>query len=184
MRIKLNGLASGLLACASLIALPSAALATNGTAAIAGNTLSMTQPTTVAFSATLTGVDQTATSSQAFAVSDQTGSGSGWNITATSTTFTTAGGKTLPDPAVTVQSAPTVACDLSTTCTLATTNVSFPYTLPAATVAPTATKLFNATAGTGLGNQTASTTMRLAIPASVTAGSYTSTWTYSLVSAP
>jgi hypothetical protein len=180
---KLMALATAV-AAASLIALPGAALATNGTAAITGGTLSMTQPSTVAFSATLTGVDQTTTSSQAFAVSDQTGSGAGWNITATSTTFATAGGKTLPDPAVTVVSAPTVACDTSVTCTLATTNVSFPYTMPAATVAPTATKLFNATAGTGLGNQTASTTMKLAIPASTTAGSYTSTWTYSLISAP
>jgi hypothetical protein len=184
MRIKLNGLASGLLACASLIALPSAALATNGTAAITGNTLSMTPPATVAFNATLNGTDQTVTSPQAFAVSDQTGSGAGWKITATSTTFTTAGGKTLPDTAVTVQSAPTAACAASTTCTLATTNVAYPYTLPAATVAPTATTLFNAAAATGLGNQTADATMTLAVPASATAGSYTSTWTYSLVSAP
>jgi hypothetical protein len=44
--------------------------------------------------------------------------------------------------------------------------------------------MFNATANTGLGNETAVATMRLAIPATTFAGSYTSTWTYSLVSGP
>jgi hypothetical protein len=62
--------------------------------------------------------------------------------------------------------------------------VSYPYTLPAATTAPTATKLYNATATTGMANQTVSATFRLAVPASTFAGTYTSTWTYSLVSGP
>jgi hypothetical protein len=178
-----TALAIAVLAATSLVALPSAALATGGTASITGGTLTMVEPVTVGFSATLNGTDQTVTSPQSFDVKDQTGSAAGWNITATSTTFT-AGAKTLPTSAVTIQAAPTVACAAATTCTPATTNVAYPYTLPAAASAPVATKLFNATANTGLGNQTAAATMRLAIPASTTAGSYTSTWTYSLVSAP
>lgn len=40
-----------------------------------------------------------------FDVKDQTGSAAGWNVTARSTQFKTAGGKTLPTSAVTVQSA-------------------------------------------------------------------------------
>jgi hypothetical protein len=180
-----TALAIAVLAASSLVALPSAALATGGTASITGGTLTMVEPATVGFSATLNGTDQTVTSAQSFDVKDQTGSGAGWNITGTSTQFTTTGAKTLPTSAVTITAAPTQACATATTCTLATTNVSYPYSLPsAAGTAPTATKLFNAAVDTGLGNQTAAATMTLAIPASTTAGSYTSTWTYSLVSAP
>jgi hypothetical protein len=63
--------------------------------------------------------------------------------------------------------------------------VSYPYSLPAgATTAPTATKLFNAPLGSGMGDQTVTPTWTLAIPANAYAGSYTSTWTLSLVSGP
>jgi hypothetical protein len=65
-----------------------------------------------------------------------------------------------------------------------TTTVVYPYSLPAATTAPTATKLVNAPAGTGMGDQTVTPTWALAIPATAYAGNYTSTWTLSLVSAP
>ena len=126
------------------------------------------------------------TTSESFDVGDATGSGTGWNITATSTTFTTGGATshTLPTSAVTVQSAPSVSCDAGATCTAASSNVSFPYTLPAGATAPTATKIHNATTNTGMGNQTVVATMRVVIPANTYAGSYTSTWTYSLVSGP
>lgn len=183
MRSKISTIAvigAGLL---TALALPAAAFASAGTATIIGGSLSMSAPPTVAFSATLNGTNQTATSSQAFDVLDQTGSGAGWNITATSTTFTS-GGDTLSTTATTIPSAPTVACDVSVTCTLASTNISYPYTLPAGPTAPTATKMYNAAAGTGLGNQTATGTFSLAIPGTTKAGAYTSTWTYSLVSAP
>jgi len=66
----------------------------------------------------------------------------------------------------------------------ATSNISFPYTLPAGSTAPTATKLYNAAANTGLGNQTVAGTIRVAVPANAYAGTYTSTWTFSLVSGP
>jgi hypothetical protein len=177
----------GLTAFAGTAAFPAAAGASDGTATITGGSLSFVSPGSVAFTAVLTGVDQTVNSNnQSFNVTDATGSGAGWNITATSTTFTTGGGtpKTLSNTATTVQAAPTQSCNASTTCTLATTNVSFPYSLPAGTTAPTATKLYNAIADTGMGGQTSVAVMRLAVPASTFAGTYTSTWTYSLVSAP
>lgn len=134
---------------------------------------------------TLSGVDQTATAAQAFDIGDATGSGAGWNITATSTTFTT-GSKTLPTTATTIQAAPAApTCDASTTCTVGgATTITYPYTLPAAASAPTATKLYNAPINTGMGDQTVSPTWTLAIPANAYAGTYTSTWTLSLVSAP
>ena len=65
-----------------------------------------------------------------------------------------------------------------------TNGVSYPYTLPAAATAPTATKIFSAAANTGLGNQTLTLALRLSIPANAFAGSYSSTWTYTLVSGP
>jgi hypothetical protein len=172
------------LAAGALIATTIPAGATSATATISAGSLAfVSSPSTAGFADTLNGVDQTVTTTQSFDVGDATGSGTGWNITATSTTFT-AGSHTLPTSAVTVQSAPSVACDAGATCTAATNSVAFPYTLPAAATAPTATKIYNAAANTGLGNQTATATMRLAIPANTFAGSYGSTWTYSLVSGP
>ena len=112
-----------------------------------------------------------------------TGSGAGWNVTATSTTFT-AGSHSLAPTSVTVPAVPTVACDSGASCTTATNGVSYPYSLPAAATAPTATKIYSASANTGLGNQTVTLAFQLAIPASTFAGSYSSTWTYSLVTGP
>jgi hypothetical protein len=118
--------------------------------------------------------------------SDATGSGAGWKLTATSTTFTS-GANALPTTATTIQSAPTDACDKGAAgCTTATTTDSYPYTLPAAPTAPTATELFNAAANTGMGGQTFTAIWTLAIPANAVASTtpYASTWTFSLVTGP
>jgi uncharacterized protein YhdP len=168
---------------AGIAAFPGVTGASSATGTISAGTLAFVQPASVSFTATLTGVNQTVNSNQSFDVTDATGSGTGWNITATSTAFTT-GSRALPTTAVTVQAAPTQSCDASATCTLATTNVNFPYTLPAGATAPTATKIYNSTADSGMGAQTSVAVMRLALAANTYAGIYTSTWTYSLVSAP
>ena len=160
------------------------AQATSATATLSAGSLAfLSAPPNVAFSATLTGQDQAPTTTQALDVGDASGSGAGWNITATSTTFT-AGSHTLPDTATSIPSTPTVACDSGVSCTTAATNVSYPYSLPAATSAPTATKFFNATANSGMANQTVTPTWKLAVPAGAFAGNYSSTWTLSLVSGP
>lgn len=160
------------------------AVATTATATLTGGTLGfVAAPAATGFSVSLTGADVTSNSTQTFDVGDATGSGSGWNITATSTTFT-AGSHTLPTTAVTVQSVPTVACDSGASCTVATNGTSYPYTLPAGATAPTATKIFSSAANTGLGNQTITLGLRLSVPANAFAGSYSSTWTYTLVSGP
>jgi len=178
-------------AAAVSITLPGAALAAT-TASVtlsAGSSsfINSTPAATVTFPATiLNGTQQSVTATLAFDVGDATGSGAGWNVTATSTSFTS-GGHTLPATATTVQSLPSISCDAGASgCTNASTTVSYPYALPAATTAPTATKLFNANAGTGMGDQTFTPTWTLAIPADAVAGAtpYTSTWTFSLVSGP
>jgi hypothetical protein len=163
------------------LALPSAALATSGTATITGDTITMAEPSNVDFNTTmLNGTDQTVDSSQTIAMSDRRGSGAGWNITGSATQFTTLDGKTLPSSAVTIPTAPTVACVTGATgCAKATTDIPYAYTLD-----QNPKKLFNATPGTGLGNQTLAVPFRLAIPASTTAGQYTSTWTYTLAGTP
>ena len=171
------------LALASFEAVPAGA--TTATATITAGTLAfVSAPPNVSFTATLNGLNQTVTATQALDVSDATGSGAGWNLTATSTTFATGGGPTLATTSTTVQSGPTRACDSGSTCTLATNSVTYPYTLPAGASAPTATKVFNAAANSGEGNQTVTVTWSLAVPATAVPGTYTSTWTISLASGP
>jgi hypothetical protein len=180
-------LAVALAATSVAVLLPVTALGATGTATISAGSLGfVSTPPNVTFSATLNGLDQTVNAAQALDVGDATGSGTGWNVTATSTTFTTGGGSPhlLSTSATTLSGAPTDVCDASATCTLATNSVTYPYTLPAGGTAPTATKMFNAAANTGLGNQTVTPTWRLSVPANTFAGTYTSTWTISLVSGP
>jgi hypothetical protein len=176
--------AAALVAGGALVATSLPAVATTATATITGGSFAfVTAPTISGFNVSLTGKDITSTASQTFDVGDATGSGAGWNVTATSTTFT-AGTHTLAPTSVTVQAIPTVACDSLATCTVATNTVSYPYVLPAAATAPTATKIFSSAANTGLGNQTLTLVLVLAIPANTFAGSYSSTWTYTLVAGP
>src|SRR5207253_1216983 len=67
-------------------------------------------------------------------------------------------------------------------------SVGFSVTLNGTDQTPTAVSTFDIGDATGSGagwNLTAaSTTFRLSVPANTFAGTYTSTWTYSLVSAP
>jgi hypothetical protein len=182
--VRRLGLVAGLVAVAGLSLEGLPAWATTGTATVSAGSLAfVSSPPNVTFSATLSGLDQTVNSTEAIDVSDATGSGTGWNVTATSTTFT-AGAKTLSTSATTLSAAPTDACDGGATCTVATNSITYPYTLPAATSAPTATKVFDGAANTGMGNQTVTPTWKLSIPANTLAGAYTSTWTISLVSRP
>ena len=176
------------LAMVGLLAAPGAALAANtsGTAVFTLGTLSMVTPATVAFTGVLTGVDQVVSTTQNLDIVDATGSGAGWNVTLTSTQFATATVpvKTLPVGAVT-DTAAVGACDALVTCTVGDDSlVTYPVAIPAATVAPTAIKIQTAALNTGLGGQTWTHSMSLALAGNTKVGSYTSTWTYSLVSAP
>jgi WxL domain surface cell wall-binding len=177
----------GAAAITSLLLAAAPAMATNASETLTAGTLGFaTTPGAVTFPATaLNGQNKTVTYTQPLDIADASGSGAGWNITATSTTFTS-GSHTLSAGATTVDSAPAApTCDANVTCTVGgATTASFPYTLPAAATAPTATKLYNAPANTGMGDQTVSPTWTLAIPGNAYAGSYTSTWILSLVSGP
>lgn len=168
-----------------LVAAPAGATTASETVT-AGSLGFASTPGSVTFPATtLDGQNKTVTAAQPLDIADATGSGAGWNVTATSTLFTN-GSHTLASGATTVASAPSgPTCDTNVTCTVGgATTVAYPYSLPAAATAPTATKMFNAPAGTGMGDQTVTPTWTLAIPGNAYAGNYTSTWTLSLVSGP
>ncbi|MCU1681901.1 MAG: hypothetical protein JWQ81_2640 [Amycolatopsis sp.] len=179
---KQKMLGVGAVAALAMLAGGAVAAATPGTATITGGALAMTAPASVAFSATLTGTNQSAPATQIVNVVDSTGTGAGWNVTLTSTTFVT-GALSLPDNSVT-DTAASGACASGVTCTVATNSVAYPLTVPAATTAPTAVKILSAALNTGMGSQNWTHSMALGLLASVQAGTYTSTWTYSLVSAP
>jgi hypothetical protein len=172
---------SGLLLAAAPAGATTASATLNaGALGFAGTPGNVTFPST-----TLNGQNKLVSASQPLDIADATGSGAGWNVTATSTLFTS-GTYTLPAGATIIGSPPaTPSCDTNVTCTPAgIPTVAYPYSLPAGATAPTATKLFNAPSGTGLGDQTVTPTWTVAIPANAYAGNYTSTWTLSLVSAP
>ena len=180
-------LGAALAAIGSLLLIAGPAGATTASATLTAGQLGFaTTPGNVTFpSLALNGQNRSVNASQPMDIADATGSGAGWNITATSTLFTS-GSNALPAGATTITSAPAAAtCDTGVTCTPAGSNtVSYPYSLPAGATAPTATKLFTAGLGTGMGDQTLNPTWALAIPANAYAGNYTSTWTLSLVSGP
>jgi hypothetical protein len=174
------------------VALPAAAQGAATTASVmlhAGSLafVNVTPTTTLSFPATtLNGTNQTVTAALVFDVADATGSGAGWNVSATSTPFSS-GSHSLPDTATTIQSAPSLVCDiLPIGCTLASTLIGYPYTLPAGSTPPSPTPIFDAAPGTGLGDQSFTTTWTLAIPADAIASAtpYTSSWTFSLGSGP
>jgi hypothetical protein len=175
------------LAVVGLLAAPGAALAATvpGTAVVTLGTLTMVTPASVGFTGVLTGVDQVVSTTTPLDIIDGTGSGAGWNVTLTSTQFTTTAPiKTLPLTAVTDTGA-VGACDLAVTCTVGVNAVvTYPVAIPAGPTAPTAIKIQTAALNTGLGGQTWSHTMELALAGNTKVGNYTSTWTYSLVSAP
>ncbi len=151
--------------------------------ACAGGSLTLTAPASSSFPAfTLNGTDQTATTTLVLTPDDETASNSGWNITGTSTTLTNAGGKTLSTTATQVTTASAAAA--TGNCTLPTNSIGYPVTLPAASSPPTAVKLYNAATSTGTGPTDVTLTFQLALPANTFIGTYTSTWTFAIVSGP
>jgi len=163
-----------LIATAALLAQPAALLA--------AGSLTETSSGHPSFSITLNGTNQTKTSTAlTLSVGDTRGSGAGWNVTITSTTFTT-GSKSLSTAATTVTGV-ALNCP-GGGCTNPTNAVSYPLTVPAGTVAPAAVKLYDAALHTGLGTFTLTPTFSMALPANTYAGSYSSTVTFSVVSGP
>ena len=141
---------------------------------------------------TLSGLDQTSNFNVGLTINDPSGTGAGWKVTATSTTFEIAtgpnAGKKLAAGASTVQTPTSVACFAGSSCTAAEPTVTFgSLVIPSGEAGspPTAATVYNADAETGLGKMSATLPVQVSLLAGTTfAGTYNSTLTLALVSAP
>jgi hypothetical protein len=148
-----------------------------------GGSLTLAANSTLPFpGVTLNAYNRTTSATVAITADDETGSGSGWNLNATSTTFSDGSGHTLPTTATTLTAGSATAP--SGNCSLPANSTTYPVTLPAGASPPTAVRLFNSAAGTGSGPTSLSLTATVAVPARAHAASYSSTWTVTLSSGP
>jgi hypothetical protein len=175
-----------------------------GTLTVSAGALTLTSPASLTWSATLTGTNQSVVdvvgADQQYTVNDATGSGAGWHVTVAATTFTN-GTHTLPDTgtfvttgsttSISATAAPTATCAAGTTCTLPTNSTTYPIGITTAATAPTAVTIYSTAAATGVGQVVIGGSGSanpvgwwINIPASASAGAYTSTVTMAVVSAP
>jgi hypothetical protein len=170
------------LAAATLLAFPGAALATDGSATVEQGQFTWGVPATIDFHGMLNGHAQVLADSQGLDISDLVGNGDGWHITLDVTQFTTGGGTphTLALDAASDMSH-TGVCDFGPDdCNLAEDSA-----VPVALVAGSGpTVIQSAIADSGMGTMTYTHVMNLAIPAVARAGTYSSTWTYSIATGP
>jgi hypothetical protein len=158
-------------------------IATFKPVACGSGALGLTAPASTSFpSFTLDGTDQTATTTVTLQPDDETAGHAGWNMTETSTTFSDGSGHTLPTSATATTAASSAAA--SGNCGLPTNSITYPVTLPAGSTAPAAVKAYNAAAATGQGPTNVTLAFQLAVPANSFHGTYTSTWTFAIVSGP
>jgi hypothetical protein len=160
------------------VALAGAAVLTFVPMASAG--FSVTSAASPSFSVMLNGNDQSGSYTIPLTV-DNSAVGvslTGWNLTVSTTQYTTGGGKTLSAAASTITGV-TSAC--SGTCASTPTNsVAYPLAVPVGSTV----KFFNAAAATGIGTFTVTPSVTVAVPANAYAGSYTSTLTIALATGP
>lgn len=148
------------------------------TATVSGTAgVSLNLPSNPSISDTLDGTDQTVSYAPVLGVVDARGSGAGWNLQISATTFSDGAGHTLAPGTVT---AAAQACHSGSSCTAATNSG---ITLPL-TITGTAAKFFNAAANTGLGKIDVTPTVQVAIPGNTFAGTYTSTVTLAAATGP
>jgi hypothetical protein len=173
-----------------------------GTLDVTAGTLSQTSPSALGWDETLNGLDQdlvdTSASDEQYTVNDATGSGAGWHVTLSATTFTN-GSHTFPNTgtfsvngslsSISATSAPSPTCTDS--CTTPTNTTTYPVQITTATSSPTASTIYDTSLNTGLGQvviggSTATYPIGwwLVAPASAYSGSYTSTVTVELISGP
>ena len=170
-------------AAALVLAAVATAATITATATVTGaGSVSLASGATTSLASTLDGTDQTVTYQLPLTVVDARGTGGGWNLTITSTTFTTGTRSLAPNASslTTVAS----ACNAGSTCTNPTSSITLPVAVPAATTAPTAVKFFNSAAYTGMGSFTVTPTVSVSIPGNAYAGTYTSTVTVAVAAGP
>jgi hypothetical protein len=177
---------STLLALFAAALVPSSALAATATVTgtVTGSTLSVSTSATPSFSANLDTGDSTPTFTAPLTTQDTRGTGAGWNLTVTSTQYTTGGAtpNTLATNASSLTGVTSVCA--SGTCTNPTNALTYPVAVPAASTPPTAVKFYNSAANSGMGKFTITPTVGVFVPQNSFAGAYTSTLTIAVVSGP
>jgi WxL domain surface cell wall-binding len=170
-----------------LTALTAAAL-TTAAAALAGTLtatatvsgaagISLSLPAGPSLTDTLDGSDQTVSYAPVLGVIDARGSGAGWNLTISATTFSDGSGHTLAPGQV---SSVASACHSGSTCTAASSSgITYPLT-----IGGTASKFFNSAVNSGLGKVDVTPSVDVVIPGNAYAGTYTSTVTLAAATGP
>lgn len=146
-------------------------------ASCTGGSLGLTSSATVTYTSTpVSATATTATSTILLQPDDETGSGAGWNITASTTSFTN-GKQTLPMPAITGVASATAG---SGNCSMPTNTVAgYPITLSGSP-----SKVYDASAGTGAGPANITMNTGIVVPGGETTGTYTATMTFAISSGP
>jgi hypothetical protein len=174
-----------------------------GTVGLTGGTLTLTSPASLTWAGTLTGTSQSLvdviTADQQYTVNDATGSGAGWHVTTSATTFTN-GAATFPNTgsfvtngsvgSISATTSPTATC-VGGSCTLPTNTTTYPVAITTAAVTPTPSTIYDTSASTGLGQiliggsaQPNPVGWWVNVPASAISGSYISTITMAVISGP
>jgi hypothetical protein len=175
---------------AAPLALAAALVACALPAVAAANTVTIGTIPTTSFSLTLNGVDQSATYAVSIPISytssaNNKNATNGWHVTATSTTLTgTSTGRKLATTASTVTAFTDDAGCTLTNCTNAVITTTYPIALPAGATPPTAVTVASAQPGSGIGGNTETMQVSVAIPANTYADVYTSTLTLSAIEGP
>jgi hypothetical protein len=157
-------------------------------------------PSTVKWAGALNGYDLSQDAQLTYGLTDATGSGSGWNLTASATALTNSSGTTkctasapcrMHKPFIinayanTAQAttAPSPTCAPGSTCTLPTYNkVAYPVSITP--TSPTPSTVVTAAHTSGMGAILCATDWWLSIPANAHAGTYTNTITLTIASGP
>ena len=167
------------LAVVALVAATAALAGTLTTTATVTGTagISLNLPANPTITDTLDGTDQTVSYGPVLGIVDARGSGAGWNLQISATTFSDGAGHTLAQGQV---GSVAQACKAGSTCTPATSSgITYPLT-----ISTTPAKVFVAALNTGLGKIDVTPTMNVAIPGNAYAGGYTSTVTLAATTGP
>jgi hypothetical protein len=188
-------------ACGTAIAAGTSCTMT-GSVSLTSGALTLTSPGSLSWAATLTGTDQSVADvsggDEQYTVNDATGSGAGWHVTLSATTFTN-GSHTFPNSgtlvtngsttSVTSTTAPSATC--TGTCTLPSNGTTYPVDITTAAVSPIPAFIYDTASSTGLGQVVIGGVLApnpvgwwVNIPASASAGIYTSTITMEAISGP
>ncbi|MDB5113760.1 MAG: hypothetical protein JWL78_830 [Chloroflexi bacterium] len=178
MNLK-NISAAGAIALAALAAGTMPAFAATASETITGGGLTTTSPDITFASVAITGSPTSQSGSYKLDVNDLSGNNSGWKVTLAGAALTNLDTTTLVTTATPPGAAPCTT--VVTGCTDLAANVS--PTAPFA-VSTTAVPLFSAAINTGQLDHNFTTGMSVAVPAAVSSGAYTSTWTVSVTSGP